>query len=149
MMETARIWAKQSSCVRRKVGAILSMDNRIVAIGYNGTILGKCNACEETCGVCEGKGCSTCNQAGIVTSKYTLHAEQNLIAFASRVGIATEGTTMYVTTTPCNECAKFIAQAGITRVVYDIEYKDMGSIEFLRECNIDISKYNGDQNGKD
>lgn len=76
------------------------------------------------------------------TSEFTVHAEQNIITYCAKNGIPTDGTTMYVTMSPCKQCAKLIAQAGITKLIYRDDYKDMSGIEFLKKVNIKVKKYN-------
>lgn len=121
MLSTAYIFSQQSYCTRLKVGAVLARDGRILATGYNGTISGMPNTCE-----CEDG----------TTSDFTLHAEQNLITFCAKNGIPTNGTTLYLTHSPCKQCSKLIAQSGITEVVYSTPYRDSEGLDFLTACNI-------------
>lgn len=121
MLSTAYIFSQQSYCTRLKVGAVLARDGRILATGYNGTISGMPNTCE-----CEDGA----------TSDFTLHAEQNLITFCAKNGIPTNGTTLYLTHSPCKQCSKLIAQSGITEVVYSTPYRDSEGLDFLSACNI-------------
>lgn len=121
MLSTAYIFSQQSYCTRLKVGAVLARDGRILATGYNGTISGMPNTCE-----CEDG----------TTSDFTLHAEQNLITFCAKNGIPTNGTTLYLTHSPCKQCSKLIAQSGITEVVYSTPYRDSEGLDFLSACNI-------------
>lgn len=125
MMTTAYTFAEQSYCKRRKIGAVLARDGRILATGYNGTISGTSNICE-----CEDG----------TTSDFTLHAEQNLITFCAKHGIPTNGTTIYITHSPCKQCSKLIAQSGIKEVVYAQPYKDPDGIAFLESCGIPVRK---------
>lgn len=125
MLQTAETFAKQSQCKRKQVGAVLARDGRILATGYNGTLPGKPNDCECTDGT---------------TSEFVLHAEQNLISYCARKGIPTEGTTLYITHSPCKTCSKLIAAVGITSVIFQDYYKDTDGIEFLQECGISITK---------
>jgi len=147
MMKTAYVWAEESYCKRRQVGAVLAKDGRILANGYNGTISGTANNCEEECTVCKGSGrsylddeeyCLSCNGEGTVTNDFTVHAEQNVIMFCAKHGINTNDATMYITTSPCKQCAKMIASVGIERVVYAEEYKDTAGIDFLRDLGIRV-----------
>jgi dCMP deaminase len=156
LMDTAYVWAKMSSCVRRQVGAVLSKDSRILATGYNGTIKGTDNCCEESCPMCNGRGfinddslmgghnCPKCTGSGRASSDFVLHAEQNVIAFCARNGIPTEGTSMYITLSPCKQCAKMIAQSGIKEVFYSIEYKDTEGIEYLRKVGVSATLLSSD-----
>lgn len=125
MITTAYTFSQQSYCNRLKVGAVLAREGRILATGYNGTISGQPNACE-------------CSDGS--TSEFTLHAEQNLITFCARNGIATAGTTMYITHAPCQQCSKLIAQSGITEVIYADYYKTTEGLEFLEDCGIHTRK---------
>lgn len=151
MINTAYIWAKESYAERLKVGAVLSKDGRVLLTGYNGTISKTSNECETICKHCKGSGkyqisnleyddCDKCQGKGKITSAYLLHAEQNIITWAARKGIATEDTTLYITHNPCKECAKLIAGAGISRVVFKEYYRDKDGIEFLESLNIKVDK---------
>ena len=157
MMETAFIWAEESYCKRKKVGAVISNQGRIVATGYNGTCSGADNSCEEqtneTCEKCNGSGsidvahgqidCPSCLGTGKVhkTKNNVLHAEMNAISFAAKHGINTNGCTLYVTLSPCIICANLIIQAGIKEVVYREEYRITDGIEHLKSNNIKVRKY--------
>lgn len=125
MMRIAWIFAGQSYCKRRQVGAVLVKDNRILATGYNGTLSGRKNDREE-----DG-----------VTLQEVLHAEQNVIAFAAKNGIPMDGCTLYVTTNPCQDCAKLLVQAGIKEVVYQEVYRDVKGIELLIDNGVKVIKY--------
>lgn len=126
-LEMARVWAKNSYCTRRKVGALLVKDRMIISDGFNGTPAGFENICEDPV---TGK-----------TKPYVLHAEANAITKVARSGNNSEGATLYVTDAPCVECAKLIIQAGIRRVVYLIEYSVRDGIELLRRAGIEVCKY--------
>jgi dCMP deaminase len=126
MMQTARLWSKKSYCKRSQVGAILEKDGRILGTGYNGTLVKNINDCEDSNGN---------------TRPNVVHAEQNLIAFAARHGIATIGCTVYVTLSPCEHCAKLLVQAGITKVVYDTEYRDTTGLILLSENGVEVVQY--------
>lgn len=151
MIETAFIWSKESHAERLKVGAVLSKEGRILLTGYNGTISKTSNECESICMDCNGIGkiqlsnlefeiCEECQGKGKITSPYILHAEQNIIVWAARKGIATEDATLYVTHNPCKECAKLIAGSGISRVVFREYYRDQDGINFLKELGIVVDK---------
>ena len=127
MMETALLWGKQSYCKRNKVGAVLAKNNRVLVTGYNGTLVGHDNCCEQD------------DQ----TFDSVVHAEQNIICFAARYGIQTDNTSLYVTLSPCVMCAKLIVQAGIKHVYYVIEYRDSQGLELLRNANIHVQKITG------
>ncbi len=126
-LEMARVWAKNSYCTRRKVGALLVKDRMIISDGFNGTPAGFENICEDPA---TGK-----------TKPYVLHAEANAITKVAKSGNNSQGATLYVTDAPCMECAKLIIQAGIRRVVYLIEYSVRDGIELLRRAGIEVCKY--------
>ncbi|WP_302614403.1 dCMP deaminase family protein, partial [uncultured Muribaculum sp.] len=107
-LRMARIWAENSYCQRRKVGAILVNGQMIISDGYNGTPAGFENVCEDESGI---------------TKPYVLHAEANAITKVARSNNSSQGATLYVTASPCIECSKLIIQAGISRVVYQDEYR--------------------------
>jgi dCMP deaminase len=122
-LRMARIWAENSYCKRRQVGALIVKDKSIISDGYNGTPSGFENICEDEQGV---------------TKKYVLHAEANAI---TKVAASTNnccGATVYVTASPCIECAKLIIQAGIKRVVYSEEYHLRDGIELLQHAGIEV-----------
>lgn len=125
MMATASAFASLSYCKRKQVGSVLANDGRIVACGYNGTIPGADNCCEDADGN---------------TNEFVLHAEQNLLTFCNREGLKTEGCTLYVTMAPCKTCSKLIASAGIKEVFYNEEYRDLSGVEFLTELGIKVNK---------
>ena len=118
-LEMARVWAKNSYCTRRKVGALLVKDRMIISDGFNGTPAGFENICEDPA---TGK-----------TKPYVLHAEANAITKVAKSGNNSQGA--------CLECAKLIIQAGIKRVVYVIEYSVRDGIELLRRAGIEVCKY--------
>lgn len=122
-MRMAAIWAENSYCVRRKVGALIVKDKMIISDGYNGTPVGFENICE--------------NDEGF-TKPYVLHAEANAITKIARSNNNSNGATLYVTTSPCIECAKLIIQAGIVRVVYGEEYHIMDGIELLKRAGVEV-----------
>ena len=124
-MRMALIWAENSYCERRKVGAILVKDQMIISDGYNGTPSGFPNHCEDD------------NNTSL---PYVLHAEANAITKVARSGNNSEGATLYVTDSPCIECAKLIIQAGIKRVVYYKEYRITDGIDLLRQAGVELEK---------
>ena len=119
----AKIWAENSYCKRRQVGAIIVKDKMIISDGYNGTPSGFENICEDESGL---------------TNPYVLHAEANAITKIARSGNNSDGATLYVTASPCIECAKLIIQAGIKRVVYSEEYRLKDGIELLQRAGIEV-----------
>lgn len=121
-IKMAQIWAENSYCNRRKVGALIVKDKMIISDGYNGTPSGFENICEDEDGL---------------TKPYVLHAEANAITKIARSGNNSEGATLYVTTSPCIECAKLIIQAGIRRVVYNEKYRLTDGIDLLNRAGIE------------
>jgi dCMP deaminase len=122
-LEMARIWAKNSYCTRRQVGALVVKNNMIISDGYNGTPSGFENVCEDDNGI---------------TKPYVLHAEANAITKLARSSNNSEGATIYITASPCIECAKLIIQAGIKRVVYGEKYRLTDGIELLDRADIEV-----------
>ena len=124
-LEMAALWAKNSYCKRRQVGALLVKDRMIISDGYNGTPSGFENQCEDENGV---------------TKPYVLHAEANAITKVAKSGNSSEGATLYVTASPCLECSKLIIQSGIRRVVYKDEYRLNDGVDLLRRAGIEVEK---------
>ena len=124
-IKMARIWAENSYCVRRQVGALLVKNKMIISDGYNGTPSGFENICEDESGK---------------TKPYVLHAEANAITKVAKSGNSSQGATLYVTASPCLECAKLIIQAGITRVVYRDEYRLTDGVDLLKKAGITVEK---------
>ena len=122
-LRMARIWAENSYCLRRQVGALVVKDKMIISDGYNGTPSGFENICEDEAGI---------------TKPYVLHAEANAITKLARSGNNSEDSTLYVTASPCIECAKLIIQAGIRRVVYGEKYRLTDGIDLLERAGIEV-----------
>lgn len=122
-LRMARIWAENSYCQRRKVGALVVKDKMIISDGYNGTPSGFENVCEDE---------------NNVTKPYVLHAEANAITKLARSSNNSDGSTLYVTAAPCLECSKLIIQAGIRRVVYAESYRLEDGINLLRRAGIEV-----------
>ncbi len=122
-LEMARVWAQNSYCQRRQVGALVVKNNMIISDGYNGTPSGFENICEDDNGV---------------TKPYVLHAEANAITKLARSNNNSDGSTIYITASPCIECAKLIIQAGIRRVVYGEKYRLTDGIELLERAGIEV-----------
>ena len=133
-MRMARIWAENSYCKRRRVGALIVKDKMIISDGYNGTPSGFENVCEDE---------------NNVTKPYVLHAEANAITKIARSGNNSDGATLYVTTSPCIECAKLIIQAGIRRVIYGEKYRIEEGINLLKRANIDVEYVSVDEDCAD
>lgn len=124
-IEMAGIWARNSYCKRRQVGALIVKDKMIISDGYNGTPSGFENVCEDENGV---------------TKPYVLHAEANAITKVAKSGNSSQGSTLYVTASPCMECSKLIIQSGIKRVVYRDEYRLTDGVDLLRRAGIEVEK---------
>ena len=131
-LKMARTWSELSHCVRKKVGAIIVKNDMIISDGYNGTPSGFDNCCEDQNGD---------------THWYVLHAEANAILKVSKSTNNSKGATLYLTLSPCKDCSKLILQAGITRVVYENDYKDISGVEFLKNAGIEVAHIN-ELNGK-
>lgn len=129
-LRMAQIWAENSYCKRRQVGALVVKDQMIISDGFNGTPSGFENVCEEN----------------NVTLPYVLHAEANAITKLARSSNNSDGATLYVTDAPCIECSKLIIQAGIKRVVYARAYRLDDGLKLLRQAKIDVEYINPDNN---
>ena len=132
-LRMAHIWAENSYCKRRQVGALVVKNKMIISDGYNGTPSGFENVCEDANGI---------------TKPYVLHAEANAITKLARSGNNSDGSTLYVTASPCIECAKLIIQAGIRRVVYGEKYRLTDGIDLLKRAGIEVV-YKEIKNGED
>ena len=127
----AAVWAKNSYCKRRQVGALIVKDKMIISDGYNGTPSGFENICED-----EITG---------ATKPYVLHAEANAISKVAKSGNSSEGATLYVTASPCLECSKLIIQSGIKRVVYREQYRLDDGIQLLKRAGIEVEQVEDDK----
>ncbi len=123
-LRIANEWGKLSHCKRKQVGALIVKDRMIISDGYNGTPTGFENYCEDEDGY---------------TKWYVLHAEANAILKVASSTQSCQGATLYITMSPCRECSKLIHQAGITRIVYAIGYKDNSGLEFLEKAGIELN----------
>jgi dCMP deaminase len=121
-LDIAKQVAKASYCKRRQVGAVIVKNDNIISFGYNGTISGFPNECE-----CDN-----------VTKQDVLHAESNAIAKCCKSSYSSDGATMYITLSPCFECAKIIIQSGIKKVVYFQNYTDLSGLDLLIKSKIDV-----------
>lgn len=124
----AQLVARRSTCLRLSVGAVLAQEGRIVSMGYNGAPSGMPHCEPETCGPDE-----VCDR--------TVHAEANCIAFAAKSGIETDGSTLYTTHSPCNDCAKLIINAGIKRVMYWELFRDIKPVNLLVAAGVKVEQY--------
>src|SRR5690554_530967 len=129
-MRMAFIWAENSYCKRRKVGALLVKEKMIISDGYNGTPSGFENVCEDE---------------NNITKPYVLHAEANAITKVARSNNSSEGATLYVTSSPCIECAKVIIRAGIERVVYADAYRLSDGVDLLERDGIALQSVESEQ----
>jgi len=120
-LKMAKVWAENSYCIRKKVGALLVKDKMIISDGYNGTPEGFENICEDD---------------SRITKPYVLHAEANAITKVAKSNNSSLGSTLYVTTSPCIECSKLIIQSGIKRVVFCEKYRDTSGLELLERAGI-------------
>ena len=121
-LRMTQIWAENSYCRRRQVGALLVKDKMIISDGYNGTPAGFENVCEED----------------DHTKPYVLHAEANAITKVARSNNSSDGATLYITTSPCMECSKLIIQAGISRVVFGEYYRMHDGVDLLCRAGIEV-----------
>ena len=126
-LRMARIWAENSYCQRRQVGALVVKNKMIISDGYNGTPSGFENVCEDD---------------NNVTKPYVLHAEANALTKVARSNNSSDGATLYVTASPCLECSKLIIQSGIKRVVYGEEYRIMDGVELLKRAGVEVEFLN-------
>ena len=129
-LRMARIWAQNSYCQRRQVGALVVKNGMIISDGYNGTPSGFENICEDE---------------NNVTKPYVLHAEANAITKLARSNNNSDGATIYITASPCIECAKLIIQAGIKRVVYGEQYRLTDGVDLLKRAGIETIYLNPDE----
>ena len=128
-LRMASEWGKLSHCIRKQVGAIIVKDRMIISDGYNGSPTGFDNYCEDEEGY---------------TKWYVLHAEANAILKVASSTQSCEGSTLYITLSPCKECSKLVHQAGIKRVVYKDGYKDNSGIKFLEKAGIEVIQLQDD-----
>jgi dCMP deaminase len=122
-LRMAQIWAENSYCKRRQVGALIVKNKMIISDGYNGTPSGFENVCEDETGM---------------SKPYVMHAEANAITKIARSSNSSEGATMYVTASPCIECAKLIIQSGIRRVIYSEKYRLLDGLELLQKAGVEV-----------
>ncbi|MDE6423958.1 MAG: dCMP deaminase family protein, partial [Muribaculaceae bacterium] len=122
-LRMARIWSENSYCRRRKVGALIVKEKMIISDGYNGTPSGFPNICEDQ---------------DDVTYPYVLHAEANAITKVARSNNSSDGSTLYVTASPCVECSKLIIQSGIKRVVFSELYRITDGIDLLKKAGVEV-----------
>ena len=124
-IEMAHVWAKNSYCERRQVGALIVKNRMIISDGYNGTPSGFENVCEED---------------DNTTKPYVLHAEANAITKVAKSNNSSDGATLYITDSPCMECAKLIIQSGIKRVVFDRRYRITDGLDLLERAGVELEE---------
>ena len=129
-IKVAKLCSKNSYAIKLQVGAIIVKDGQIMSDGFNGTPCGFENKCEVKS-----------MDGSLHTLSYVLHAESNAILKCAKYGRPTNGSTLYITHSPCIECAKLIIQAGIIRVVYLEEYKTLDGVELLKRIGIKVEKF--------
>lgn len=137
-MEIAHLVATRATCPRRSVGAVLVKDRRILATGYNGAPTGMAH--------CPDLGQTTDWPAGCLRAGHcirALHAEQNVLLQAAKIGISCAGADLYVTCQPCNMCAKMIVNAGVVKVIFEGDYPDEFALEIFRESKVLLERYTG------
>ena len=128
-LSAAKVCAELSYAERLKVGAVITKDDRLISIGYNGTPTGFDNTCELHL-----------DDSIKVTRPEVVHAEANAILFAAKHGLSTDGSMLVITHSPCYECAKMIVQCGIIEVYYEVEYRYKEPLVFLKECGVLVKK---------
>jgi dCMP deaminase len=133
-IKMAQTWSGLSHAIRKKVGALIVKNNTIIADGYNGTPSGFENECEIAINHEDG------SFKEYQTKWYVLHAESNALAKVAKSTQSSDGATLYITYSPCTDCSKLILQAGIKRVVYLEEYRDIAGLDFLRRAGIEVKK---------
>jgi dCMP deaminase len=138
-MKMASEWGQLSNARRKKVGALLVKNNTIIADGYNGTPSGFENECENPIFDADG------TFLDYETKWYVLHAESNALAKVAKSTQSSEGSTLYVTMSPCRECSKLILQAGIKRVVYSESYRDSAGLDLLKKAGVDVVQISSGQ----
>ena len=146
-IKVAQICSENSKANKLKVGAIIVKDQQIISDGFNGTPSRFDNQCEDEkhkkldrCSLCSQEHCEGCDNIELLTRPEVMHAESNAITKCAKYGKATLGSTIYITHTPCIECAKLIIQAGIKRVVYKNFYKSLAGVEILRKSGIIVEQ---------
>lgn len=149
LMQTAVLWGMQSTCSRADVGVVISRDGRILSSGYNGAPSGM-DHCDHSC-TCPngfwttdrypGREMHVPNCESQQPCKNVVHAEANAIAFAAKYGVGIQGAELHTTRVPCLTCAGMIINAGITRVVWNEEHRDMEGFLRLGQAGLEVIKY--------
>lgn len=139
-MKVAHLFARHSSAIRKQVGAVIVKDDRIISIGYNGMPSGWDNVCEEKVYKINGWQVDDAGCYELKTKPEVLHAESNAIAKLAKSTESGDGASMFITCSPCMDCAKMIFQSGIKEVFYGEDYRDDRAIKFLNKCGITIKQ---------
>ena len=134
-MGVAKLTSQLSHARRTKVGAVMTKDNRIISIGINGTPRGFDNNCEDEM-----------PDGSLVTKNIVVHAEMNSLCLCAKTEIETEGATIYLTLSPCSNCALAMIQSGIKRVVYLEKYRDLSGIKILEQAGVEVEQFQGTYN---
>ncbi|MDH7475953.1 MAG: cytidine/deoxycytidylate deaminase family protein [Microgenomates group bacterium] len=137
-MKLAKVVRSRADCTRRRVGALIVKDLRIIATGYNGTPHGIKNCSEGGCERCKKRDEGKIDWYEYEESCICIHAEQNAIIQAAYLGISTNGGTLYTTNAPCSSCAKMIINSGIKRVVYQEKFHEEGGLALLKKAKIAV-----------
>jgi dCMP deaminase len=134
MIETALSWAEMSSCKKKQVGSIISRNDRIISVGYNGSIPKDLSSSPELTS-------NECEDADGNTKEHILHAEYNAIMFLVREQVSLDNSTIYLTTKPCLKCAELILNTGITKVFYKKNNKSEDGLDYLKQTKIEVIGY--------
>ena len=136
LLNIAKLISKHSTCIRKKVGCLIAVNNRIISVGYNGTVSGKMHCQDVFKDKEQGEGFYDAH--GDFSRHNEVHAEQNCISYSAKHGLSIDGGCLYVTVSPCIDCAKIIVASGIKRVVYAEKYdRDPKGLDFLEQSNIE------------
>lgn len=137
-MDVAEAAARNSHAVRKQVGACLVTNNQVILSGWNGRLSGQSNECEE---YDDSSFDGTFKSLKLVTRKDVVHAEMNAISKAAREGVSTLGSTLFVTLSPCVDCAKMLVASGVKEVVYKENYRDSSGVDFLKKCKVVVTQF--------
>lgn len=140
LMQSAILWGKRSTCSRAKVGVVISRNGRILSSGYNGAPAGM-NHCDHSCNCGRDRGYCIMPCRSLEPCTNVVHAEANAIAFAAKYGVGIEGAELHTTRVPCLTCAGLIINAGIKRVVWDEEHREMVGFMRLCEAGLEVIRY--------
>lgn len=142
-MGVAESAARLSYAQRLKVGSVAVQDGNILAFGYNGTLPGLDNTCEDKVWVSDVGPWGDAGEYKLVTRDNVLHSEENLLIKLAKSTASVNGATIYITHMPCMKCSRMIAAAGFRRLVYKEEYRDVSGVELLKSYGVTVEKFNG------